>query len=825
MDGWIANLYKMLGLEKEKATAAQKPLSPDASQEEKVSSDGASEQKSSTAAESGAETAVSKISGIVAASSKSAASFLTALEDSFDHLNLTIPEESKEIDQLINEVEKSAASDGSSSASFKHMVLRALLSGEEDTLLTAAKASADHKLDSCTTWLKTVGLCLKSSSNFPLGDKSAKMVERIEESVDKFLTAVENIKEAFGEVYESIKTDVKEFRNLVGSNKESARIQVSTFLQKHAQKYAKTLMGKFVEVVQKLGRSFDVAKVPDISGSIKDGAGIVEIKEAVKKIAQDVVRKQLDDMFKGVQEAVKEASTKLFNLMPSDIREVIKGISSTMSSLCSHLQSIGGVLANVQSSIFDVEGVLTTISRNITKHLQHLGKLLSEQTSLGAVANPAEDSNPKKKALVKDRENLKNKIESIKGAFKAAGTLLTNIDFDKDVLEKASAMLEKTRAELKDALNQVTSHAVDELNNSAESIASSVGLDLSEGADALGDLLDSAGGIMKDAMVAKAAKSPSASFQVREVAVLCLKQIAASGSGGELHAAVTKALTHQKAFEPNSRVKSLLNSDQKTAKSLYGLLNKPLVLPSGGDGDSDSDDEEEQAAAEKAAWLSHQNAVAQSVTKRLAELDTVRAEAEVETDLVRKAQLLAQCRLEQKALSTASSNIKDVGAKLDVVVGFLDSMNGKLDAIGGQLSSLQNEVEAMHDDLKRLTGRPVLEEIRENVERRYKKQSMHLRQHVFIDPTCCGENPSDGTFVPREKENNKKTVVVDAFKEFMKRTDKNILLLSGSAGSGKTTAVEVRISSQCTVTTAAQSNSFPPSFTSIVSCGVDRDAV
>ena len=104
MDGWIANLYKMLGLEKEKATAAQKPLSPDASQEEKVSSDGASEQKSSTAAESGAETAVSKISGIVAASSKSAASFLTALEDSFDHLNLTIPEESKEIDQLINEI-------------------------------------------------------------------------------------------------------------------------------------------------------------------------------------------------------------------------------------------------------------------------------------------------------------------------------------------------------------------------------------------------------------------------------------------------------------------------------------------------------------------------------------------------------------------------------------------------------------------------------------------------------------------------------------------------------------------------------------------------
>ena len=53
-------------------------------------------------------------------------------------------------------------------------------------------------------------------------------------------------------------------------------------------------------------------------------------------------------------------------------------------------------------------------------------------------------------------------------------------------------------------------------------------------------------------------------------------------------------------------------------------------------------DEEEQAAAEKAAWLSHQNAVAQSVTKRLAELDTVRAEAEVETDLVRKAQLLAR---------------------------------------------------------------------------------------------------------------------------------------------------------------------------------------
>ena len=254
------------------------------------------------------------------------------------------------------------------------------------------------------------------------------------------------------------------------------------------------------------------------------------------------------------------------------------------------------------------------------------------------------------------------------------------------------------------------------------------------------------------------------------------------GERGELHAAVTKASRTRRSSQTREPITS--QPDQKTAKSLYGLLNK-LCATSGGDGDSDSDDEEEQAAAEKAAWLSHQNAVAQSVTKRLAELDTVRA-SRGGNDLVRKAQLLAQCRPEQKALSTASSNIKDVA--VDVVVGFLDSMNGKLDAIGGQLSSLQNEVEAMHDDLKRLTGRPVLEEIRENVERRYKKQSMHLRQHVFIDPTCCGENPSDGTFVPREKENNKKTVVVDAFKEFMKRTDKNILLLSGSAGSGKTTA-------------------------------------
>ena len=218
-------------------------------------------------------------------------------------------------------------------------------------------------------------------------------------------------------------------------------------------------MGKF-EVVQKLAEALTWQR-SRILRLIKDGAGIVEIRSS-QKIAQDVVRSNSMICLKEFR-GVKEASTKLFNLMPSDIREVIKGISSTMSSLCSHLQSIGGVLANVQSSIFDVEGVLTTISRNITKYLQHLGKLLSEQTSLGSVANPAEDSNPKKKALVKDRENLKNKIESIKGAFKAAGTLLTNIDFDKDVLEKASAMLEKTRAELKDALNQVTSHAVDEL--------------------------------------------------------------------------------------------------------------------------------------------------------------------------------------------------------------------------------------------------------------------------------------------------------------------------------------------------------------------------
>ena len=73
-----------------------------------------------------------------------------------------------------------------------------------------------------------------------------------------------------------------------------------------------------------------------------------------------------------------------------------------------------------------------------------------------------------------------------------------------------------------------------------------------------------------------------------------------------------------------------------------------------------------------------------------------------------------------------AKNVSDVGKKLDVVVDSLADLQSHLNQIGGKLDALQRQVSAMHDDVKRLTGRPVLEVMAEQAARRLRRATSRL---------------------------------------------------------------------------------------------------
>lgn len=178
--------------------------------------------------------------------------------------------------------------------------------------------------------------------------------------------------------------------------------------------------------------------------------------------------------------------------------------------------------------------------------------------------------------------------------------------------------------------------------------------------------------------------------------------------------------------------------------------------------------------------------------------------------------------------------MSDVSKKLDLVFDFMTGMQNQLLAIDSKLSALQSDVSAMRDDLRRLTGKPFLEVYSEWSTKTIKSQTSKFQHGVYIEPSVCGsgekddfmvssENPSElissmmKTFfedhLKKKKKDAKDSAAVDqkttaqapdgasqgttataepkadASAKDTPEVFKEVLLLSGPAGSGKSTAV------------------------------------
>ncbi|KAK3274428.1 hypothetical protein CYMTET_17384, partial [Cymbomonas tetramitiformis] len=253
-----------------------------------------------------------------------------------------------------------------------------------------------------------------------------------------------------------------------------------------------------------------------------------------------------------------------------------------------------------------------------------------------------------------------------------------------------------------------------------------------------------------------------------------------------LQASVMRCLS----FEQRPEVRAVLSGGDALARELNTLRQLPRGTHVDAKGEVEDVELAEEAAAEwrQEGWTAAQAEVEQQALAQLAELEELQAEAAQEPDELEKQRRVVRCRAILADVASASRNLRDLSANHRVVVGFLNHIDGRLEGIGTRLDVMQADVRALRGDMKRLLGRPVLEELKERRKRSIAEQC-RLREGVYI-PARGVHKGEDGRFEPHKDSNPTKDLLQEVRSKFLESDQYGVLLLSGPAGSGKTTFVQ-----------------------------------
>jgi transcriptional regulator with GAF, ATPase, and Fis domain len=221
----------------------------------------------------------------------------------------------------------------------------------------------------------------------------------------------------------------------------------------------------------------------------------------------------------------------------------------------------------------------------------------------------------------------------------------------------------------------------------------------------------------------------------------------------EIVADINKTITQRKALEKHPEVK-LLHEHEGWIEELGEVL--------------------------RGSWKSAGEKVQEQCEERLAALDKLQDFVRNEKNLEKRELLIMKCKEEQEKLDISVSNLKGMESMMGVAIKFLNSMKKQLAQIENKLISIGEDVAEIKKDIKYLTGK----KISELYEFKYQK--------VMADPFYNKLN------IPvKAKEYHKKGLEnesqIDLFTEcldFIKSRTKSTLLISGEAGSGKSTVLK-----------------------------------
>eukprot|EP00854_Cymbomonas_tetramitiformis_P008479 gene8479-10073_t len=352
-----------------------------------------------------------------------------------------------------------------------------------------------------------------------------------------------------------------------------------------------------------------------------------------------------------------------------------------------------------------------------------------------------------------------------------------------DSLVKAREALLET---VKDRVRAMTGEAQKKLADWADHCTDDLG-DVATSAlsDTCGALLAPALGLLGEVVNGRRNRLTAHPWQVREVAMLgALRALdarrddaaalqddaaalqddaTAAAAGGSAQA---KALATLRAVRKELQATVLVRQSLERTPSMQALqrhggalaaeLNVPLraeELRKAMEGERERRAKRErEAERERITAAERHEAWAQA--QHLLELEELQKAVAREPDLMRKQLLLVSCRDVHAALAQSSRNVEDIGTGIGVVLGFLTT--------------------------------PVLEALTEQRSKQL-AQCQELRREVYIAVDGVGRR-DDRKFLVSES-NEPKDLLQAVKTELLERKEVSLLLLSGPAGSGKSTFV------------------------------------
>ena len=624
---------------------------------------------------------------------------------------------------------------------------------DKDKLCKVAKDQAQADIESVLTILHTSLFLLKRGAKIPLLSK---------ETQSKLSSMIEPMEE----IQRFLESDLQ-------TKLEGALDDICAILKHSSDDVLKV---KSIQTV----KGIDVLK----TNSIQDVKGILQKKvqtlilQELKKFHESI-REAASGLFDAIERDLEKGAAKVVQMLLS--RETMKQVADAISAVSSQMEAASQLLVDAQDELIEVESFLTgTVAGKLSEARMVYANVLGDAKALPskggeypaemAAGAPAEDGDGEsaesaeiksknfQKVLdeLKGKVNLQKVLDELKGKIDGISKIATAVEHLMDTcpLKKAKEALrnalpqvplKEIRGMMSSTVAELKSEAVDELRSLAEGAS----VDIDEFAGEASGILSEGIGILGDMLAEQRAKKEK--WRAREVAVFVAQQVVASpNSEGAIRTALNEALTKRKVFEFQPEIKAILDADSTLPQQLNEFL-----YGRGGNDDEDEDEAERQER-QKALWVEHEAAIVEDVTQKMENLDALRNKAEKETDVLKKQELLVQCRKEQVALQAASANISDVGKKLDVVIKFLDTMNSRLADMDGKLSAIQEGVTALHEDMKRLTGKPVLE-VYEDWRKRQLDEARKLQKGVYIEPEVVGPG-SDGKFEPSDELNPKSRI-------------------------------------------------------------------
>jgi len=299
-------------------------------------------------------------------------------------------------------------------------------------------------------------------------------------------------------------------------------------------------------------------------------------------------------------------------------------------------------------------------------------------------------------------------------------------------------------------------------------------------------------------------------WRVRDVAAICALRLAESPSSSKFHGMIGETIIFQK-ISGCSAVRRVLNMDKANLELLNDLMNPSCVRSSKLSQNSTElqikqlmefmvrqDAERIRAEKERRLFCEHQTHIYTQIKSRIVHLEATRQLACKEGNELKQQQMLLACRIERKALEEDCSNLSDVGKQLNVAITFLSNIEEQLGGMDTKLDNIQADIQKIQKQMSLMIGRPVIDVIEDWTREQLEKRLRDNQGKVYVDlqvrePDARGDIKSkkdihSASLCNRDDKTDFPTISTE-FKKFMNESTKNILLLSGVAGSGKSTTL------------------------------------